>query len=211
MIFKGLKFGMLLQMAVGPVCLLVFQTAASFGAAAGLLPAMAAALADAAYIALACAGAAALLKNERIAGILRTAGAAVLVWFGAGTLLGAFGVFILPGPVSLPTPSGGNLFLKGLAITASNPMTILFWGSVFSARTARDGWNRRQLSGFAAGCVLSTALFLSAVSMVGGLVGGVLPVVAARSLNALVGGLLIAFGLCLPFRKPEGMEDESAA
>lgn len=31
MIFKGFKFGILLQFAVGPVCLYLFQTAVSFG------------------------------------------------------------------------------------------------------------------------------------------------------------------------------------
>ncbi len=31
MLFKGYKFGMLLQIAVGPVCLFIFQAAASAG------------------------------------------------------------------------------------------------------------------------------------------------------------------------------------
>lgn len=31
MIFKGLKFGMLLQFAIGPMCLMVFNTSATYG------------------------------------------------------------------------------------------------------------------------------------------------------------------------------------
>ncbi|MBE0601599.1 MAG: LysE family transporter, partial [Firmicutes bacterium] len=60
MIVKGLRFGMALQLAVGPLCFLTFQTAAERGFAAGLLVALAVTLADALFVALSGLGAAAL-------------------------------------------------------------------------------------------------------------------------------------------------------
>lgn len=36
MIYRGFKFGMILQLAVGPMCLMVFNTSATYGFLMGL-------------------------------------------------------------------------------------------------------------------------------------------------------------------------------
>ncbi|MDD2994424.1 MAG: lysine transporter LysE, partial [Pygmaiobacter sp.] len=61
--WKGLRFGLLLQLAVGPVCLFVFSSAARYGTAVALAAVLGVALVDAAEMALAAAGAGRLLQK----------------------------------------------------------------------------------------------------------------------------------------------------
>ena len=70
---KGFKYGMLLQLAVGPVSLLVFKTSGTAGFGMGLVLVIAVALVDAAYITVAGAGAVYFLKNEKIQQVLKIA------------------------------------------------------------------------------------------------------------------------------------------
>ena len=192
---------MLLQLAVGPVCLFVLNASFTLGFRRALAAVAAVALVDAAYIALSAVGAAALLSKPGARRIARATGAAVLCLFGADALLGALGVSLLPG-VRLFAPSqSGGLFVQALLLTASNPLTILFWGGALAARVAENQWNRGQLFLFSMGCVLATALFLNAVAALGGALTGKLPMFAIQALNALVGAALIAFGLRLLLRK----------
>ena len=82
LLFQGLRLGMLLQLAIGPLCLLVFETAAAQGFFAALLAVCAIALVDALYIALSLLGVAALLQKARVRTAVKWAGCAVLVLFG---------------------------------------------------------------------------------------------------------------------------------
>lgn len=68
MIIKGFRFGMILQLAVGPVCLFIFQTAVSSGALIAFLGVAGVSVVDAAFIIAAIFGLGAILnkKNEQI-------------------------------------------------------------------------------------------------------------------------------------------------
>ncbi len=61
--FSGLRFGMLLQIAIGPMCLMVFNTAKNAGFWVAMSLVLAVALVDAFYIALASIGVSRLLKK----------------------------------------------------------------------------------------------------------------------------------------------------
>lgn len=39
-------------------------------------------------------------------------------------------------------PSTENLFVQGLLLTASNPLTIVFWSGMFSAQMIENKWNK---------------------------------------------------------------------
>lgn len=194
MIWKGLKFGMLLQLAVGPMCLMVFNTSATQGALYGLCLVAAIAFVDALYIALSCAGVAAVLHRARIKTAVQLLGAFVLMLFGANLAAGALGFPLLPQVALFSQVTGQGLFIQGVLLTASNPLTILFWGGVLSAQVAENGWDKRELIFFALGCVLATLLFLTAVALLAGIFGRFLPRMAIRMLNVSVGALLIFFG-----------------
>jgi threonine/homoserine/homoserine lactone efflux protein len=110
---KGFRFGIILQLSVGPVCLFVFNTAGEYGFLAGLTAVMAVALVDALYISLAGMGIASVIQKKRIQRVIRVFGFLVLLLFGVSTILGALGLTLFPGMAPLfrcqdeePVPSG---------------------------------------------------------------------------------------------------------
>ncbi|MDR3230376.1 MAG: LysE family translocator [Synergistaceae bacterium] len=196
MFLEGLRFGLLLQFAVGPVCLMVFITAGSLGFPMGALAALAVTLVDGFYIFLAATGVSVFLQRERTKKIVRFAGAAVLILFGLDIVAGALGLSFLP-QIALFTTSAdsGNVFLRAILMTASNPLTIVFWGGVFSANVASKGMNGTQLLLFGAGCAAATFVFLNGVALAGTLTGTFLPPQIMVFLNVCVGIVIIFFAL----------------
>ena len=85
--FSGLKFGMLLQIAIGPMCLMVFNTAKNVGFLTALSLVFAIALVDAFYITLASMGASKLLEGPKRKKILKAIGSFVLILFGTKLLI----------------------------------------------------------------------------------------------------------------------------
>ena len=205
LLFRGLRLGMLLQFAIGPLCLLVFETAAAQGFFTALLAVCAIALVDALYIALSLLGVAALLQNARVRTAAKWVGCVALVLFGLNAVLGALNVPLLPALSLFSRSQGRGVFVKALLLTASNPLTILFWGGVLSARAAEHGYARGELTLFAAGCVCATLLFLTAVAALGGIAGGFLPEIILRALNACVGLALIYFGVRMGRRETQSV------
>jgi threonine/homoserine/homoserine lactone efflux protein len=156
-------------------------------------------LIDTLFIALSGAGVTAILNRPKVKAAIRWIGCLVLTFFGADMICGALDISLLP-DLRLFAPSGGSLFWQGILLTASNPLTILFWSGMFSAQIIQKKWNTRQLAFFAAGCVLAPLVFLSAVAALGAALGGVLPEIVIRILNILVGAALIFYGLRLLLR-----------
>lgn len=200
-VFAGFRFGMVLQLSVGPVCLFVFRAAGGAGFWPAALAVLAVALADAAYILLAGTGVAALLGRPGVARGLRVIGCALLALFGVDMILGALGLGLLPNLRLFADVRPRGLFAQALLLTASNPLTILFWSGVFAAQAAARLMGRRQLLGFGLGCILSTVVFLTAVAGLGTLAGTLLPPVVIAWLNGVVGVALIIFGIRLLLKK----------
>ena len=191
---RGFGFGLLLQIAVGPVCLFVFSAAVGQGFARAIQAVLAVTIIDAAFITLAIAGIASLVSRpgfKRIVGII---GGGILVLFGLSIELSLLGVSIIPG-FEFTMREGMSPFLAGLLMTGSNPLTILFWSGVFSSKIAEDGMDRTGMVFFGAGAVLSTMAFLSVVSIAGDLAGRFLPEIVITVLNGIVGAGLLFFGI----------------
>jgi threonine/homoserine/homoserine lactone efflux protein len=201
MIIKGLKFGMLLQFAVGPMCIMVFNTSTTCGLISALYLVAAIALIDALYIALSGAGIAAIINRAKVKSVVKLLGCLALVLFGANILSGAFDLSFPPEIELFSNVSSENLFLQGLLLTASNPLTIVFWSGMFSAQMIENNWSKRQLFFFATGCVMATTLFLTVVAVLGSTLGSFLPQVVIRYLNAAVGVVLIFFGIRMLLKK----------
>ena len=194
MLFDGVKFGMALQLAVGPICLYIFQVAVERGFLAALPGVAGTTLVDAACIVLAVVGVgAAIEKSARIKSVVKNVGAVILVLFGAAFISGSLGLPLLPG--ALFSAKGGGVFLSTVLIASSNPLTIVFWAGVFSAKVAQSDMGRKELYLFSAGCLLATVLFLTLVSLIGGLTGGFIPERVIAVLNIVVGAALVVFGI----------------
>lgn len=197
--FEGLRFGLLLQFAVGPMCLMVFNTAQNTGFLVALSLVIAIASVDAFYILLASLGASKLLGNKKIVKIVKILGAIVLIIFGLNIILGVFGINIIPG-LNLK-PNSSNAFIQGIVLTLSNPITIVFWGSVLTTKIVEENFRKKELIVFSTGLVSSTLLFLTIIAILGTILSNFIPDIVSKTLNIAVGIIIICFGIKLLLKK----------
>ena len=101
------------------------------------------ALVDAFYILLASLGASKLLGNEKVEKVVKIVGAIVLMIFGLNIILNVFGINIIPG-LNL-NPNSSSAFIQGIILTLSNPITIVFWGSVLTTKIIEDKLNKKEI------------------------------------------------------------------
>ena len=195
----GLKFGMLLQLAVGPMCLMVFNTAKNVGFLVALTLVLAIALVDAFYIILASLGVSKILDKPKVKKAFKIIGSFVLIIFGANIILNVFNINIIPGLNLKPTSS--NIFLQGLILTLSNPITIVFWGSVLTTKIIEDKLNKKELTIFSVGLVSSTLIFLTFVAVLGTMLSSFIPENVSKIMNSIVGVLIVFFGIKMLLKK----------
>ena len=197
--FNGLKFGLLLQIAVGPMCLMVFNTAKNVGLLVAMSLVLAIAIVDAFYITLASVGVSSLLEKERIKKVFKIIGSTVLIIFGINIILNVFEINIIPGLNLQPTTT--NIFIQGLVFTLSNPITIVFWGSVLTTKIIEDKLEKKELVVFSIGLVSATLFFLTSVAILGTVLSNFIPENISNILNIIVGILIIYFGIKLLIKK----------
>lgn len=196
MILKGFKFGLLLQIALGPVCLFIFQTAISEGFYNAFFGVLGVTLADALYIFAASLGMGKLLKkSEKTKISMHLFGSIVVILFGLNITLGVLGYSILPSINFYSSLNSDSSFFKAFFLTSSNPLTILFWAGIFSTKIIEDNLNKSELLSFASGAVLSTLIFLTLISFGGNIAKIFFNTIIINILNFLVGLALIFFGL----------------
>lgn len=190
----GIGLGAFVAAQPGPVTLLIVRTIIRSQRAAAVAMAGAVAVVDLLYAGLGAAGAAPLVQISAIRLALGVLGGAVLVGIGLRTVWSAWrfraGFEVL---AEVATPR--RAFLTGFAATASNPLTIASWASIFAAASV-------------AGAVSSTAGTIALVGGVGlgSLAWGLVLTVGAgslvrhlgerwiQSLDVLSGAGLIGFG-----------------
>lgn len=191
---RGLLFGMALQLAVGPVCIFVFQTGAAQGFFVAMSGVLGAVLVDALEISLAIAGVGALVRRRGAAVTkLRIFGAMVLLLYGASYIFGAMGVSVLPDFGLLSPSRYDGAFVKALILTLSNPLTLVFWVGVFSAKVSRERYGGGSRWFFGLGCLLATLLFLSLAALAGGFAKEMISPLQIHLLNAAAGLLMFYF------------------
>lgn len=200
MIIKGFRFGLLLQVAVGPVFLFVLKTATESGVVAAQAAAVAATLVDAIFVALAILGIGALLDKPKVKQSLKYLGVVVLTYFGLGVILGCFGIHIIPSFGGTEVKTTGA-FITSFILTASSPLTILFWSGVFATKMTVDGFSQNEMIGFGLGAVLSTLITLGAVAFVAGSMHRVVTPQVIQFLNGLVGFVLLGFAAKMSLAK----------
>jgi threonine/homoserine/homoserine lactone efflux protein len=197
----GTRFGLLLQLAVGPVCLFVLHTGSDRGAWQAMVAVAGVALVDLVYVALAILGVARWAESDRMRRALLHVGAAIVALFGLDVIASALGVPLLPS-----LARGGHLeshsstLLGAILLTGSNPLTIVFWAGVFSAKVAAERYGRGALWLFSLGCVFATVAFLTVIALGGALVGRSAPGHLLQWLNVAVGCVLLYLAARLTLR-----------
>ncbi|MDP1876158.1 MAG: LysE family transporter [Actinomycetota bacterium] len=196
----GLGIGALAAANVGPIWLLCVRTSARFGWASGAAIGLGAAIVDLSYAVLGALGATALLQFAPLRIGLGLLGAAVLIVIGARTLRDAFRV--RQGAEDLSEVIEPRHALRtGLIATASNPLTILTWGAVFSGAAAADvAATAAGAVAFVLGIGLGSLAFHLVLAGVAGTLGGRMGPRALAWTDAVSGIGLIGFGTLLGIR-----------
>ncbi len=201
MVFKGFRFGMLLQFAVGPVCIFIFQVSVLKGFYAAEAGVLGAVIVDGLFIMAAISGMARIIEKEKVKTSLKFFGSVILLIFGFCTVLCVFDIDILP-VLSLQNIShSDNVFLQTVFLTISNPLTVIFWAGVFSTKIIEENLKKKDLYPFGLGALLSTLISLSVVSLAGSFTKSFLSSGVIDALNLAVGLLLIYFGIRLLLKK----------
>ena len=194
MLVKGFRFGMLLQFAVGPVCVYVFNQASSVGLIDGMAAAAGVTLGDMLYIYLAIMGISKIVDFEKYKKPFTILGAAVILYFSIDIFLSTlWSISIIP---KLMFASGGTgSFIQAFVLTVSSPITILFWSGVFTVKVIEEKMGKTDLVKFASGAILSTVFFLSLTSVLGVLLHSFLPGTFIKALNIAVAVVLVCFAI----------------
>lgn len=201
MIFKGFKLGIILQFAVGPVCIFIFKLGGNKGFIDAEIGVLGVAVIDALYILLAISGLTSFLNRERVKYIFKIIGAIIVAIFGLQTILGIYGWEVLPSINLFNGINSESSFLEGLVLTASNPLTILFWVGIFSSKIVEEKLTRKDVYLFGLGSVLSTVFFLTVIASIGSVTGYFLSPKIISLLNFIVGVVLLYFALKMIFKR----------
>jgi threonine/homoserine/homoserine lactone efflux protein len=159
---QGLAFGLVLQVAVGPVCLAVLGEALTHGLRRALAMVLGVALVDGAYMAVGATGIATLLRLDAARHALGLSGALILAAFGLRALLAQSRRGAAPSTAARSAVGG---FALGIGLTAGNPLTVLFWTGAFASFIAAGRLHgSADIAVFSLGCLSATLLFLAAVA-----------------------------------------------
>lgn len=153
--FHGLKVGMLLQLAIGPIFFFLLHAALQFGFQATLPGVFAVTLVDGLYISLAILGVERLLTAfPPMKLVLRLISIIVLGYLSWQFLLSGSGTTILLGDTQ-------TIFWQLFWLTLSNPLGILFWASIFTRELSQHEFSTRGTWIFGLGALSATVLFLT--------------------------------------------------
>lgn len=201
LLYKGFRFGMLLQFAIGPVCIFVFQIAALRGfwiAETGVLGVV---LIDSFFILSAILGIAAVIEKNNIKNVMKIFGACILFVFGISMCLGIFNIQIIPSLNISHIPYINSSFIRAILLTISNPLTIFFWAGVFSTKIVEESYSKVDIYIFGLGSVLSTMFFLTLIAILGSLTNRFLSPDIMNCMNLVVGIILVYFSIKMFLKK----------
>ena len=196
----GLGIGALAAANVGPIWLLCVRTSTRYGWRSGAAIGVGAATVDLAYAVLGALGAAALLQIDALRLAFGLLGAGVLAFLGLRTLRDAFRVRLgAEDPSEVVEPR--RALRTGLLATASNPLTILTWGAVFSGAAVADvASTAGSAAAFVVGIGLGSLAFHLVLAGVAGALGTRMSTTALRWTDGISGAGLVGFGLLLGVR-----------
>lgn len=199
-LFDGLLTGLFLQLALGPVFFYILGITIDSSYTNGLYAIAAVTLADYFFIILSLIGIGQWLKKDETKFYFGSISSMVLILFGVLILYKGFmDVRQLDTALTVQW-SPINSFTSCFFLTISSPLTIVFWGSVFSAKAVEKNYYDTQLVRFGVGAGASTFIFLSATMWILGSLKTGIPPKAVQMLNCAVGGILIYYGALRSFK-----------
>ncbi|NLD94587.1 MAG: LysE family transporter [Fibrobacter sp.] len=192
-IVNGLITGLFLQLAIGPVFFFVSNVTLQRTLFDGFAAVMAVTIVDYLYIILAIVGIGKAFENVKAKKIFGIVGSLVLIVFGIIIMKTAFDSGI-PDTVNSTSNSLISSFMAAFFLTISNPLTIVFFTGVFTAKTVEFNYTKRNLNLFGFSVGLATVIFLGLSVILFSLLRETIPVIVLKILNFIVGFVLVCYG-----------------
>ena len=197
----GFLVGLPIAAAPGPMFFLVIRRTLAGGWRSGLVSGFGVATGDAVYAALAAFGVAAItnfLVAERR--WISLVGGIALIVIGLRTIVGTPSLTLPTGGRELPRVDEGALpqslgtYLSTLALTLSNPPTILSFAAVFSALAPRVSYGWAPAIALVLGVMLGSALWWVTLTAIVSAVRERLTPRVTRAIALISGLALVVFG-----------------
>lgn len=193
-ILRGLTTGLILQIAIGPVFFFLVNIALQKSLVDGLFAVFAVTIVDYLYIVLAIAGIGRLLEKEKVKKILVFISSVVLIGFGF-----YMAVSVLDSvDINMTINHSSNVyqsFISAFILTISSPLTILFWTSVFAARSVEYSLTKKELIAFGLSAGFATPLFLSFSILIITILKSSISPLIVQIANMLVALVLMGYGI----------------
>ena len=197
-IIKGISFGLILSVAVGPVFFALVKTSLQKGFKAGVCVAIGVSLSDMCYVVLAYFGVSQFFDNPMVKEQMAFVGGMVIITFGIITIITKPKGYT-NGSEVMTKSNYVKQILKGVLINAINPAVLLFWLGVMSLASVDYDFTPNKIIIFFASILITVfTLDLSKVYLANRLRNLVTPKVM-RWLFLFVGLALIVFGVKLMF------------
>ena len=196
----GFKFGSFMQLAIGPLTIIILNTSIKNGYLSGLAFMGGEIVIDILYMFLACIGISKLLHKKYLQSILKYFGAVIFIYFGLNIILNIYNISILP-IIRINGYYNTNLFLQGIILTASNPLSIIFFSGIFTSKIIEKNYSQSDTFVFAAGCVFARIMFLLIIIFLGSIINRYFNQKIINILNIIVGIIIVYFGIRLFIKK----------
>lgn len=199
-VLDGFKLGMALQFGgMGPICLLLFQLSSLLPLASVLGGVWAVTLVDGIYITISVLGIMQLITQVKdFSPIYKKIVGLVIALIGFSFCLMVFSSS-KTNYISEYSWHSVNVFWTLFFLNLLNPVAIVCYTGVFTAKVISSKLNHKALSWFALGTLASTPVFLSAVVIIGHFGTSFFPPVLVGILNLIVGLMLIYWGILCMF------------
>lgn len=192
---KGLMTGLVLQLAVGPVFIFIVNIAMQGSLAGAFSAVLAVTIVDYLYITLAILGIGKLLEDKGRKRVLTVASSAVLIVFGFLMIRKGISFFYTECISTEVNLSIAGSFASAFILTASSPLTIVFWSGVFTSKAIEYSLVRRELVIFGLSAGLATFIFLGISAIILSFLKVLVPAVLIQALNILAGVVLTGYGV----------------
>src|SRR3989344_364626 len=191
---KGLVTGLFLQLAVGPVFFYIINLAIQRTIFDGLLGVLAVTIVDLFYISLALFGIGKLLEKNKIKIVFVIISSITLIIFGGLMIMNGLNG-TLTNATEINSLNIFSSFISTFLLTIFNPMTIIFYTSLFTAKAIEYKYVKRDLYIFGLAVGSATFIFMSIAVLLFSFIKEIIPLIAAQLLNIFVGIVLIIYGV----------------
>lgn len=183
-LLRGLTFGFMIAMPVGPIGLLCIRRSLAHGWRAGFVSGLGAATADTLYAMLAAVGLSFLSTFQRPAALV---GGFLLLYLAYQTATSA--------PVQAATVKSSHLYWSTVALTITNPATIIVFLGLFAGNTGISTQHGLAVWELVAGVGLGSALWWLLLASISAYVGRAMSATSLVWVNRISGVVIGAFGV----------------